>query len=81
MRTDVRPIWQQYAGSRSSGRPDTGVSIAWLSELEGLMRSRLDLTDVRDDGNDPLRPLIARACAWIEQARSEGGSILVHCVS
>jgi dual specificity MAP kinase phosphatase len=41
----------------------------------------LDLTDVRDDGNDPLRPLIARACAWIEQARREGGVVLVHCVS
>ncbi|WVR04032.1 hypothetical protein IAU60_001031 [Kwoniella sp. DSM 27419] len=39
----------------------------------------LDLTDVRDDGNDPLRPVIARACAWIEQARREGGTALVHC--
>ncbi|KAK6906966.1 hypothetical protein I203_100955 [Kwoniella mangroviensis CBS 8507] len=41
--------------------------------------SVLDLTDVRDDGNDPLRPVIARACAWIEAARREGGVILVHC--
>ena len=49
--------------------------------LAGLMIYRLDLTDVRDDGNDPLRPLIARACAWIEQARIDGGCILVHCVS
>jgi dual specificity MAP kinase phosphatase len=39
----------------------------------------LDLTDVRDDGNDPLRPLIARACEWMEQARAAGGSVLVHC--
>ncbi|WVQ94444.1 hypothetical protein IAU59_001523 [Kwoniella sp. CBS 9459] len=39
----------------------------------------LDLTDVRDDGNDPLRPVIARACAWIEQARRDGGTVLVHC--
>ncbi|WWC69001.1 uncharacterized protein I206_102937 [Kwoniella pini CBS 10737] len=39
----------------------------------------LDLTDVRDDGNDPLRPVIARACAWIEAARREGGIVLVHC--
>lgn len=41
----------------------------------------LDLTDIRDDGNDPLRPLIARACKWIEEARKEGGVVLVHCVS
>lgn len=41
----------------------------------------LDLTDVRDDGNDPLRPLIARACVWIEAARLTGGTVLVHCVS
>lgn len=41
----------------------------------------LDLTDIRDDGNDPLRPLIARACAWIEEARQGGGTVLVHCVS
>ncbi|WWD16740.1 hypothetical protein CI109_101171 [Kwoniella shandongensis] len=41
--------------------------------------SVLDLTDVRDDGNDPLRPVIARACAWIEAARREGGIVLVHC--
>ncbi|WWC87495.1 uncharacterized protein L201_002385 [Kwoniella dendrophila CBS 6074] len=41
--------------------------------------SVLDLTDVRDDGNDPLRPVIARACAWIEAARREGGTVLVHC--
>ena len=41
----------------------------------------LDLTDIRDDGNDPLRPLIARACKWIEDARKENGVVLVHCVS
>ena len=41
----------------------------------------LDLMDIRDDGNDPLRPLIARACAWIEEARQGGGTVLVHCVS
>lgn len=45
------------------------------------MSFRLDLTDVRDDGNDPLRPVIARACEWIEEARARGGRILVHCVS
>ncbi|KAK4688792.1 hypothetical protein P7C73_g1321, partial [Tremellales sp. Uapishka_1] len=39
----------------------------------------LDLMDIRDDGNDPLRPLIARACDWIEQARKAGGCVLVHC--
>ncbi|GMK54531.1 hypothetical protein CspeluHIS016_0111170 [Cutaneotrichosporon spelunceum] len=39
----------------------------------------LDLTDVRDDGNDPLRPVIARACEWMEGARAAGGSVLVHC--
>ncbi|ODO06333.1 hypothetical protein L198_01565 [Cryptococcus wingfieldii CBS 7118] len=39
----------------------------------------LDLMDVRDDGNDPLRPVIAHACEWIEAARQSGGKILVHC--
>ncbi|KLT41067.1 hypothetical protein CC85DRAFT_248296 [Cutaneotrichosporon oleaginosum] len=39
----------------------------------------LDLADVRDDGNDPLRPVIARACEWMEGARAAGGSVLVHC--
>ncbi|EIW69112.1 hypothetical protein TREMEDRAFT_44314 [Tremella mesenterica DSM 1558] len=39
----------------------------------------LDLCDIRDDGNDPLRPLIARACEWIEDARVNGGKVLVHC--
>jgi dual specificity MAP kinase phosphatase len=39
----------------------------------------LDLPDIRDDGNDPLRPLIARACEWMEQAYAAGGSVLVHC--
>jgi hypothetical protein len=47
----------------------------------GVRSGRLDLNDVRDDGNDPLRPLIARACAWIEEARMGGGKVLVHCVS
>jgi len=42
--------------------------------------SRLDLTDIRDDGNDPLRQIIAQACAFIELARQQGGSVLVHCV-
>ena len=42
---------------------------------------RLDLTDIRDDGNDPLRHLIARACGFIEAARRDGGCVLVHCVS
>lgn len=41
----------------------------------------LDLDNIRDDGNDPLRPLIAKACSWIEEARQNGGTVLVHCVS
>ena len=49
--------------------------------MELTQSCSLDLTDVRDDGNDPLRPLIARACAYIEAARQEGGTVLVHCVS
>ena len=53
-------------------------------EKHGLMTNtdnRLDLTDIRDDGNDPLRQIIAQACGFIEGARQGGGSILVHCVS
>lgn len=36
---------------------------------------------MRDDGNDPLRPLVARAVEWIEDARRNNGIVLVHCVS
>ncbi len=67
------------ATEAQAGRIQVYVSIYRYS-IAGLIGCRLDLTDVRDDGNDPLRPLIARACAWIEQARSEGGCVLVHCV-
>ena len=42
---------------------------------------RMDILAIRDDGNDPLRPTIANACEWIEQARLDGGKVLVHCVS
>lgn len=40
----------------------------------------MDILAIRDDGNDPLRPTIANACDWIEQARLDGGKVLVHCV-
>lgn len=40
----------------------------------------MDILAIRDDGNDPLRPTIANACEWIEQARLDGGKVLVHCV-
>jgi hypothetical protein len=41
----------------------------------------MDIQNIRDDGNDPLRPTIANACDWIEKARLDGGKVLVHCVS
>jgi dual specificity MAP kinase phosphatase len=41
----------------------------------------MDILAIRDDGNDPLRPLIANACDWMEKARLDGGKVLVHCVS
>lgn len=46
-----------------------------------LILIRMDILAIRDDGNDPLRPTIANACEWIEQARLDGGKVLVHCVS
>lgn len=60
-----------YYGHNSQNTLATAVRAGKLSVL--------DLTDVRDDGNDPLRPVIARACEWIEEARARGGRILVHC--
>lgn len=78
----MRSSGEQPACCGSSRWKDTSVRSRFTNQegLELTDANRLDLTDVRDDGNDPLRPLIARACEWIEQARSEGGCVLVHCV-
>jgi len=37
------------------------------------------MQSICDDGVSPLRPAIAEAVSWIEQARLEGGKVLVHC--
>lgn len=41
---------------------------------------RLEIQDVKDDGNDPLRHKISHACDFIEQAGKSGGKTLIHCV-
>lgn len=37
------------------------------------------LQGVCDDGIDSLRPTFGSICDWIDQARLEGGQVLVHC--
>ncbi|UZJ53863.1 hypothetical protein CBS101457_003183 [Exobasidium rhododendri] len=50
----------------------------WEEERRGNI-SVLDLKDVSDDGIDSIRPHMTRAVEYIEQARLQGGKILVHC--
>lgn len=49
-------------------------------ELMLICRLRLEIQDVKDDGNDPLRHKISHACDFIEQAGKSGGKTLIHCV-
>lgn len=50
----------------------------WLEEREGRIQV-LDIQGVCDDGIDTLEPQLGPACAWIERARQQGGTVLVHC--
>ncbi|GAA5872276.1 hypothetical protein JCM8547_004799 [Rhodosporidiobolus lusitaniae] len=50
----------------------------WLEERLGNI-SVLDMKNVADDGIDSIQPCVDEACAFIEQARLQGGKILVHC--
>lgn len=50
----------------------------WYEHQAGRMKV-LDMQSICDDGVSPLRPAIAEAVEWIEQARLDGGKVLVHC--
>jgi len=50
----------------------------WFEHQAGRIKV-LDMQSICDDGVSPLRPAIAEAVSWIEQARMEGGKVLVHC--
>ncbi|OCH85564.1 hypothetical protein OBBRIDRAFT_298822 [Obba rivulosa] len=50
----------------------------WHEEREGRIKV-LDIKGVCDDGIDTLAPQLEPICEWIERARAEGGTVLVHC--
>ena len=55
-----------------------GQGSLWLEEREGRIKV-LDIKGVCDDGIDTLEPQLEPICDWIDQARMEGGQVLVHC--
>lgn len=63
---------------RRSGGPGQEHKTLWEEERMGRIKV-LDLKGVSDDGIDSLRPHLNRAVEFIEQARLEGGKVLVHC--
>ncbi|ESK86728.1 hypothetical protein Moror_15218 [Moniliophthora roreri MCA 2997] len=50
----------------------------WIEERAGRIKV-LDIQGVCDDGIDTLEPQLGPICDWIDQAREEGGHVLVHC--
>lgn len=55
-----------------------GQGSLWFEEREGRIKV-LDIKGVCDDGIDTLEPQLEPICDWIDQARAEGGQVLVHC--
>ncbi|KAL5526497.1 PPS1 [Sanghuangporus sanghuang] len=55
-----------------------GHGSLWMEEREGRIKV-LDIKGVCDDGIDSLQHQLAPICEWMERAREEGGTILVHC--
>ncbi|KAK4047764.1 tyrosine/serine/threonine protein phosphatase pps1 [Microbotryomycetes sp. JL221] len=54
------------------------TSALWLAERLGNVQV-LDMKNVADDGIDSIRPHMDTALDFIEQARWQGGKVLVHC--
>lgn len=50
----------------------------WHEHQAGRIKV-LDMKSISDDGISPLRPAIAEAVEWMEQAMTSGGKVLVHC--
>lgn len=61
-----------------AGRGRGGHGSLWMEEREGRIKV-LDIKGVCDDGIDSLQHQLAPVCEWMERAREEGGTILVHC--
>lgn len=64
--------------SHGTGSHADHHSTLWEEERRGRI-SVLDLKNVSDDGIDSLRPYMSQAVEYIEQARLQGGKVLVHC--
>jgi hypothetical protein len=60
------------------GKGPTGQGSLWFEEREGRIKV-MDIKGVCDDGIDTLEPQLEPICDWIDQARAEGGQVLVHC--
>ncbi|THV06302.1 hypothetical protein K435DRAFT_645520 [Dendrothele bispora CBS 962.96] len=60
-----------------SGKSDHQGSL-WIEERAGRIKV-LDIQGVCDDGIDTLEPQLEPICDWIDEARQEGGQVLVHC--
>ena len=63
-----------YAAGLATAKPGS----LWIEEKEGRIKV-LDIKGVCDDGIDSLEPQLPPICEWIDQARKEGGKVLVHC--
>lgn len=50
----------------------------WIEEKAGRIKV-LDIQGVSDDGIDTLEPQLEPICRWMDEAREEGGNVLVHC--
>lgn len=50
----------------------------WIEERAGRIKV-LDIQGICDDGIDTLEPQLEPICEWIDEARKEGGQVLVHC--
>jgi len=60
------------------GRSSAHQGSLWMEERAGRMKV-LDIQNVCDDGIDTLEPQLEPICDWIDQARKDGGQVLVHC--
>ncbi|KAG5644183.1 hypothetical protein DXG03_009024 [Asterophora parasitica] len=72
------PLQHPGPGAHYSPGKGPGQGSLWFEEREGRIKV-LDIKGVCDDGIDTLEPQLEPICDWIDQARMEGGQVLVHC--
>lgn len=75
--TPPRPPTFSIASAFGSSEK-TPTNSLWLEERLGNI-AVLDMKDIADDGIDSIRPHMEQAIAFIEEARWQGGKVLVHC--